>query len=48
MEAPEELNETDLPQNVVAPLTRAAMFLVVCIHQNPDAYALLRSFCADL
>jgi putative iron-dependent peroxidase len=48
MDAPEELNETVLPQNVVAPLTRAAIFLVVCIRQDPDAYALLRSFCADL
>jgi putative iron-dependent peroxidase len=48
MDVPEELNETILPQNVVAPLTRAAIFLVVCIRQDPDAYALLRSFCADL
>jgi len=45
---PEGLNETVLPQNVVAPLTRAAIFLVVCIRQDPDTYALLRSFCADL
>jgi len=48
MDAPEELNETVLPQNVIAPLTRAAIFLVVCIRQDPDAHALLRSFCADL
>jgi putative iron-dependent peroxidase len=48
MDVPEELNETVLPQNVVAPLTRAAIFLVVCIRQDPGAYALLRSFCADL
>jgi putative iron-dependent peroxidase len=48
MDAPEQLNETVLPQNVIAPLTRAAIFLVVCIRQDPDAYALLRSFCADL
>jgi putative iron-dependent peroxidase len=48
MDTPEELNETVLPQNVVAPLTRAAIFLVVCIRQDPDAYALLRSFCAGL
>ena len=48
MDVPEALNETVLPQNVVAPLTRAAIFLVVCIRQDPDAYALLRSFCADL
>ena len=48
MDVPEVLNETVLPQNVVAPLTRAAIFLVVCIRQDPDAYTLLRSFCADL
>jgi putative iron-dependent peroxidase len=48
MGVPEELNETVLPQNVVAPLTRAAIFLVVCIRHDPDASALLRSFCADL
>jgi len=43
-----ELNQIVVPQNVVAPLTRAAIFLVVCVRQDPDAYALLRSFCADL
>ncbi len=48
MDAPGELNEVVLPQTVVAPLTRAAIFLVVCIRQAPDACALLRSFCADL
>jgi porphyrinogen peroxidase len=48
MDVPEELNETVLPQSVVAPLTRAAIFQVVCIRQDPDACALLRSFCADL
>ena len=48
MDAPKTLNETVLPQNVVAPLTRAAIFLVVCIRQDRDAYALVRSFCADL
>jgi putative iron-dependent peroxidase len=48
MDAPEELNETVLPQNVVAPLTRAAIFLVVCICPAPNDHGLLRSFCADL
>ncbi|MGA3046773.1 MAG: Dyp-type peroxidase [Terracidiphilus sp.] len=48
MDAPNKLNQIVLPQTVVAPLTRAAIFLVVCIHQAPDAYVLLRSFCADL
>ena len=48
MDAPEALKEGVFPQNVVAPLTRAAIFLVVCIRKDPDAYAVLRSFCADL
>ncbi|MBT9333110.1 Dyp-type peroxidase [Paracidobacterium acidisoli] len=48
MEAPRELNEIVLPQTVVAPLTRAAIFLVVCIRPDQDSYAALRSFCADL
>lgn len=43
-----ELNEI-VPQSVVAPLTRAAIFLVVCIRKDADAaVARLRSFCADL
>jgi putative iron-dependent peroxidase len=41
-------SEIVLPQAVAGPLTRAAIFLVVCVRQQPDAYALLRSFCADL
>jgi porphyrinogen peroxidase len=45
---PKELNEIVLPQTVVGPLTRAAIFLVVSIRQEQDAYALLRSFCTDL
>ena len=48
MGAPSELNEVVLPQTVVGPLTRAAIFLVVCIRQDEDAYARLRAFCADL
>ena len=46
MDVPEKLKETVLPQNVVAPLTRAAIFLVVCIRE--DAYVLLRSFCSEI
>jgi porphyrinogen peroxidase len=45
---PKELNEVVLPQTVVGPLTRAAIFLVVCINNDPDSYAAVRSFCADL
>ncbi len=48
MNPPNELNEVVLPQTVVGPLTRAAIFLVVCIRQEQAAYALLRSFSADL
>jgi porphyrinogen peroxidase len=48
MDTPKELIEVVLPQTVVAPLTRAAIFLVVCIRNERDSYALLRSFCADL
>ena len=48
MSVPNELNEVVLPQTVVGPLTRAAIFLVVCIRQEPDAHARVRSFCADL
>ncbi len=48
MNAPEKLSEIVVSQTVVAPLTRAAIFLVVCIRQDPDSYALLRLFCADL
>jgi putative iron-dependent peroxidase len=48
MNAPSDLNEAVLPQAVVAPLSRAAIFLVVCIRPDEDAFAFLRSFCADL
>jgi putative iron-dependent peroxidase len=48
MDTPIEQNETVVSQAVVAPLTRAAIFLVVCIRPDPDAYALLRAFCADI
>src|SRR5580658_9548057 len=42
--------ETDaaaVPQPVSAPLTRAAIFLVVTIGPGPDNRAAVRSFCAD-
>jgi len=48
MATSKELNETVLPQTVVGPLTRSAIFLVVCVRHEQDAYALVRSFCADL
>jgi len=48
MNPPGELNEVVLPQTVVGPLTRTAIFLVVCVRPQQSAYALLRSFCTDL
>jgi porphyrinogen peroxidase len=37
-----------VPQPVYAPLTRAAIFLVVTINAGPESCAAVRSFCADL
>ena len=48
MDTPNELNEVVLPQNVVGPLTRSAIFLVLCIRPDEDAYLRLRAFCAGL
>jgi putative iron-dependent peroxidase len=48
MSVANELNEVVLPQGVVGPLTRAAIFLVLCIRPEEDAYTAVRSFCADL
>jgi hypothetical protein len=48
MDTASPLNEIVLPQPVVGPLTRAAIFLVLCIRPEPGNYAILRSFFADL
>ena len=48
MDRPKALNEIVLPQGVVGPLTRAAIFLVVNIRAEQDNRARLREFCADL
>ena len=48
MDTPKPLNEVVLPQPVVGPLTRAAIFLTVCIRPEPGNYSALRSFFADL
>jgi len=48
MDTPSVLNEVVLPQTVVGPLTRAAIFLVLCIRQDDTACTRLRAFCADL
>ena len=37
-----------VPQPVLAPLTRAAIFLVVCIKPDRESYAAVRSLCTDL
>ncbi|MDE1176526.1 MAG: Dyp-type peroxidase [Edaphobacter sp.] len=43
-----ELNEIVLSQGVVGPLTRAAIFLVVCIRPDREAYSQVQDFCAGL
>lgn len=48
MTPPSELNEVVLPQNIVGPLTRSAIFLVLCIRPDEDAFARVRAFCANL
>jgi len=37
-----------IPQAVVAPLTRAAIFLVVTLNSSPGCRTVIRKFCADL
>jgi porphyrinogen peroxidase len=41
-------DQVPLAQPVLAPLTRAAIFLVVTVKPEDESYATLRSFCADL
>ena len=41
-------DQVPVTQSVLAPLTRAAIFLVVSINGDPESYATVRSFCADL
>jgi putative iron-dependent peroxidase len=48
MDTPSELNEVVLPQNVVGPLTRSAIFLVLCIREDAEAYTRIREFYAGL
>jgi porphyrinogen peroxidase len=48
MSTPKELNEAVLPQPVIGPLTRSAIFLVLCIRGEGDARSRVRNFCADL
>ena len=37
-----------IPQPVTAPLTRAAMFLVVTVNEEPACEAAVRALCGDL
>ncbi len=45
---PTQLNELADPQAVVSPLTRAAIFLVLCVRPDEPSVARMRSLCADL
>jgi porphyrinogen peroxidase len=47
MDAPRELNQSVLSQAVAAPLSRAAIFLVVCIRPGAENFARVRAFCSD-
>ena len=48
MDTPKELNEVVLPQPVAGPLTRSAIFLVLCIRAERRDYGSLRAFFANL
>jgi porphyrinogen peroxidase len=48
MSVTSEEDPAPIPQPVLAPLTSAAIFLVVCIKPDRESYATVRSFCADL
>jgi putative iron-dependent peroxidase len=41
-------DQVPLAQPILAPLTRAAIFLVVTVKPEAESYATLRSFCGDL
>src|SRR5580698_10738626 len=43
-----EANQTPLPQPVLGPLTRAAIFLVVTVKPDAASYDSIRSFCGDI
>jgi putative iron-dependent peroxidase len=45
---PSEVNEVVLPQKVVGPLTRSAIFLVLCLTSGDDVPARVREFYAGL
>jgi putative iron-dependent peroxidase len=41
-------DQVPLAQSVLAPLTRAAIFLVLTVKSDTESYATVRSFCGDL
>jgi len=43
-----EASQTPFAQPVIAPLTRAAIFLVLTVRREPENYATIRTFCGDL
>jgi putative iron-dependent peroxidase len=48
MSVPNRQELAVVPQPVLAPLTRAAIFLVVCVKPDRESYAAVRSLCGDL
>jgi porphyrinogen peroxidase len=48
MSVTNEADQAPLPQPVIAPLTRAAIFLVVTVNQERESYTTIRSLCGDL
>ena len=48
MTVPRVEGSAAVPQPVLAPLTRAAIFLVICVKPDRGSYASVRSLCSDL
>jgi porphyrinogen peroxidase len=48
MTTPDGINQLPLAQPILAPLTRAAIFLVLTVKPEPESYDTVRSFCGDL
>jgi putative iron-dependent peroxidase len=48
MNVPKGAQPAVVPQPVVAPLTRAAIFLVICVKADRESYSAVRSLCVDL
>ena len=48
MNIPKDAQPAVVPQPVLAPLTRAAIFLVISVKADRESYPAVRSLCADL